>query len=232
MSCRACVSFISPSPSEEPHDWHHVCVCFSRGRGVCSLWPDDRQAGGVGRGQIRCLEEATLLFTSVQCKTKMHLLRRTWITTAKNEHSAGDAGLFLSCLQIVGLNTNINFLLSLSGHPEFETGNVSTSFILQHRADLFPAVTAPAGETLCQAALSLVLQERQRTQEFTQNSTGEGSPAQWLQNPPEAVVFRCYNVYTCCFSSDPFSPFGSSSGWRNNIRFNRNMTLQLGDRSQ
>lgn len=74
--------------------------------------------------------------------------------------------------QIVGLNTNINFLLSLSGHPEFEAGNVTTSFIPRHHADLFPAAKAPAGQTVCQAALSLVLQERQRTQEFTQDSTG------------------------------------------------------------
>lgn len=121
----------------------------------------------------------------------------------------------------------MNFLLSLSGHPEFEAGNVSTSFIPQHHADLFPAAKAPAGETLCQAALSLVLQERQHTQEFTQDSSGESSLAQSLHNH-----FRCCNVYKCCFSSDLFSPFGSSSGWRNNIRFNRNMTLQLGDRSQ
>ncbi|XP_042339804.1 methylcrotonoyl-CoA carboxylase subunit alpha, mitochondrial [Plectropomus leopardus] len=107
------------------------------------------------------------------------------------------------CLQqynIVGLNTNINFLLSLSGHPEFEAGNVTTSFIPQHYADLFPTPKAPSGETICQAALGLVLQERRHTQEFTQTST------------------------------DPFSPFGSSSGWRSNIQFNRNLTLQLGDK--
>uniref|UniRef100_A0A671ULX8 Methylcrotonyl-CoA carboxylase subunit n=2 Tax=Sparus aurata TaxID=8175 RepID=A0A671ULX8_SPAAU len=97
---------------------------------------------------------------------------------------------------IVGLNTNIEFLLSLSGHPEFEAGNVTTSFIPQHYADLFPAPRAPSGETICQAALGLVLQERKHTQDFTQTST------------------------------DPFSPFGSSSGWRSNIHFNRNMTLQ------
>lgn len=78
------------------------------------------------------------------------------------------------CPQIVGLNTNINFLLSLSGHPEFEAGNVTTSFIPQHYADLFPAPRAPSGETICQAALGLVLQERKSTQEFTQTSTGEG----------------------------------------------------------
>lgn len=77
------------------------------------------------------------------------------------------------CPQIVGLNTNIDFLLSLSGHPEFEAGNVTTSFIPQHYADLFPAPIAPCGETICQAALGLVLQERRDTQEFTQISTGE-----------------------------------------------------------
>ncbi|XP_060933580.1 methylcrotonoyl-CoA carboxylase subunit alpha, mitochondrial [Limanda limanda] len=101
---------------------------------------------------------------------------------------------------IVGLNTNIDFLLSLSAHPEFEAGNVTTSFIPQHYADLFPAPSAPTGESICQAALGLVLQERKHTQEFTRTST------------------------------DPFSPFGSSSGWRSSIQFNRNMTLQVGDK--
>lgn len=73
----------------------------------------------------------------------------------------------------MGLNTNINFLLSLSGHPEFEAGNVSTSFIPQHYADLFPTPRAPAAETICQAALGLLLQEKQHTQEFTKNTAGE-----------------------------------------------------------
>ncbi|KAM8874911.1 methylcrotonoyl-CoA carboxylase subunit alpha, mitochondrial isoform 2-T2 [Spinachia spinachia] len=102
---------------------------------------------------------------------------------------------------IVGLNTNIDFLLSLSGHPEFEAGNVTTSFIPQHYADLFPAPSAPSGETICQAALGLLLQEREHTHEFTHTS------------------------------AEPFSPFGCSNGWRNNIKFNRNMTLQLGDKT-
>uniref|UniRef100_A0A672II22 Methylcrotonoyl-CoA carboxylase subunit alpha, mitochondrial n=1 Tax=Salarias fasciatus TaxID=181472 RepID=A0A672II22_SALFA len=95
---------------------------------------------------------------------------------------------------IVGLNTNIDFLLSLSGHPEFEAGNVTTSFIPQHYADLFPAPRAPSGAVVCQAALGLVLQERKQTQ-------------------------------------NPASPFGSSLGYRNNIQFNRNLTLQLGEKN-
>lgn len=101
---------------------------------------------------------------------------------------------------IVGLNTNIDFLLSLSAHPEFEAGNVTTSFIPRHYAALFPAPSAPSGVTLCQAALGLLLQERRRTQEFTRRS------------------------------DDPYSPFGSSSGRRLNVLFNRSMTLQVGDK--
>ncbi|XP_061739845.1 methylcrotonoyl-CoA carboxylase subunit alpha, mitochondrial isoform X2 [Nerophis ophidion] len=102
---------------------------------------------------------------------------------------------------IVGLSTNIDFLLSLSGHPEFEAGNVTTSFIPQHYADLFPAPRAPSGATVCQAALGLLLEERRQTQNVTQTST------------------------------DPFSPFGCSSGWRLNTHFHRSMTLQLGDKT-
>ncbi|CAL8267897.1 unnamed protein product [Arctogadus glacialis] len=101
---------------------------------------------------------------------------------------------------IVGLHTNIDFLLSLSAHPEFEAGHVTTSFIPRHYAALFPAAAPPAGATLCQAALGLLLRERSLTQAFTRSS------------------------------ADPCSPFGSSSGRRINILYNRNMTLQVGDK--
>ncbi|CAL8396296.1 unnamed protein product [Boreogadus saida] len=101
---------------------------------------------------------------------------------------------------IVGLHTNIDFLLSLSAHPEFEAGNVTTGFIPRHYAALFPAAAPPAGATLCQAALGLLLRERSLTHEFTRSS------------------------------ADPCSPFGSSSGRRINILYNRNMTLQVGDK--
>uniref|UniRef100_A0A3Q2U033 Methylcrotonoyl-CoA carboxylase subunit alpha, mitochondrial n=1 Tax=Fundulus heteroclitus TaxID=8078 RepID=A0A3Q2U033_FUNHE len=103
---------------------------------------------------------------------------------------------------IVGLNTNIDFLLSLSGHPEFEAGRVTTSFIPRYYADLFAPQSPPSGEAVCQAALGLLLRERRHTEEFTRGS------------------------------ADPFSPFGSSSGWRNNVEFTRNMALELGDGSR
>uniref|UniRef100_A0A9L0SZS2 Methylcrotonoyl-CoA carboxylase subunit alpha, mitochondrial n=1 Tax=Equus caballus TaxID=9796 RepID=A0A9L0SZS2_HORSE len=47
---------------------------------------------------------------------------------------------------IVGLHTNIDFLLRLSGHPEFEAGNVHTDFIPRHREELLPHRKAAANE--------------------------------------------------------------------------------------
>ncbi|KAJ8332015.1 hypothetical protein SKAU_G00430090 [Synaphobranchus kaupii] len=101
---------------------------------------------------------------------------------------------------IVGLDTNINFLLSLSGHPEFEAGNVHTSFIPLHHAQLFPAPHAPPKEVLCQAALGLLLREMDHTCAFKAQS------------------------------HDQYSPFASSNGRRVNVLYTRNLTLQLGNK--
>lgn len=69
-------------------------------------------------------------------------------------------------LQIVGLNTNIDFLLSLSGHPAFEAGDVHTGFIPQHYNELFPPKKGVSNQMLCQAALGLILKEKIVTDEF------------------------------------------------------------------
>ncbi|XP_048832723.1 methylcrotonoyl-CoA carboxylase subunit alpha, mitochondrial [Brienomyrus brachyistius] len=99
---------------------------------------------------------------------------------------------------IVGLSTNIDFLLNLSGHPEFEAGNVHTSFIPQHYQQLFPAPQPPPKQAVCQAALALLLRERSYTEQFRAQS------------------------------SDQYSPFASSNGRRMNHLQNRSVTLQLG----
>ncbi|XP_045632559.1 methylcrotonoyl-CoA carboxylase subunit alpha, mitochondrial isoform X2 [Ursus americanus] len=99
---------------------------------------------------------------------------------------------------IVGLHTNIDFLLSLSGHPEFEAGNVHTDFIAQHHKELFPSRKATAKEFLCQAALGLILKEK--------------------------AVSDVFNIQ----SQDQYSPFASSSGRRLNICYTRNITLRDG----
>ncbi|XP_070801796.1 methylcrotonoyl-CoA carboxylase subunit alpha, mitochondrial [Pituophis catenifer annectens] len=102
------------------------------------------------------------------------------------------------CLQqynIVGLSTNVDFLLNLSAHPEFEAGNVHTNFIPQHHSELFPPKRSISKVTLCQAALGLILKEKLVTDTFR------------LQ------------------TEDKFSPFASSSGRRINIPYVRNMIL-------
>ncbi|XP_008833619.1 methylcrotonoyl-CoA carboxylase subunit alpha, mitochondrial isoform X1 [Nannospalax galili] len=99
---------------------------------------------------------------------------------------------------IVGLRTNIDFLLRLSGHPEFEAGNVHTDFISQYHKALLPGCSAIAKESMCQAALGLILKEKAVTD-----------------------AFRLHE-------QDKFSPFSFSSGRRLNICYTRNMTLRDG----
>ncbi|XP_074860537.1 methylcrotonoyl-CoA carboxylase subunit alpha, mitochondrial isoform X4 [Carettochelys insculpta] len=100
---------------------------------------------------------------------------------------------------IVGLSTNIDFLLSLSGHAQFEAGNVHTNFISQHHDELFPVKQATPNEVLCQAALGLILREK--------------------------IITDAFRVQ----SGDKFSPFASSSGRRINISYTRNLTLLDGE---
>uniref|UniRef100_A0A8C4MIF3 Methylcrotonoyl-CoA carboxylase subunit alpha, mitochondrial n=1 Tax=Equus asinus asinus TaxID=83772 RepID=A0A8C4MIF3_EQUAS len=100
---------------------------------------------------------------------------------------------------IVGLHTNIDFLLRLSGHPEFEAGNVHTAFIPQHREELLPHRKAAAKEVLCQAALGLILKEKAMSEVFKMQT------------------------------QDQYSPFASSSGRRLNTCYTRNVTLRDGE---
>ncbi|XP_068208891.1 methylcrotonoyl-CoA carboxylase subunit alpha, mitochondrial [Palaemon carinicauda] len=61
---------------------------------------------------------------------------------------------------IIGLNTNVNFLMSLATHPNFVAGDVSTDFIPDHYDTLFPQRN-PSPELFCQTALALILSEEQ-----------------------------------------------------------------------
>ncbi|NXF02017.1 MCCA carboxylase, partial [Smithornis capensis] len=103
---------------------------------------------------------------------------------------------------IVGLSTNIDFLLSLSGHPQFETGNVHTNFISQHHDELFPTKKATPHEVMCQAALGLILKEKMLTDAFRDQS------------------------------DDKFSPFASSTGRRINLCYTRKLSLLDGENSK
>lgn len=78
---------------------------------------------------------------------------------------------------ITGLETNINFLIDLAAHPEFQQGNVHTGFIDQHYDTLFPSIEIK-DEDLCKAATALVLNE---TQVFDHNAS-KNDPFNATQN--------------------------------------------------
>lgn len=75
-------------------------------------------------------------------------------------HALNTLTACLTDYNIVGLNTNVNFLLSLASHPSFVAGDVSTDFIPDHYNDLFPD-KKPSHHLFCQSALALILEEEQ-----------------------------------------------------------------------
>ncbi|KAH3857632.1 hypothetical protein DPMN_100243, partial [Dreissena polymorpha] len=77
--------------------------------------------------------------------------------------------------QVLGLNTNIQFLTDLAKHPEFMAGNVHTDFIPQHQSDLFPVHTTSA-TTICQAAMAMVLRQKHVRRELAKNTLDQFSP--------------------------------------------------------
>ncbi|KAF2355622.1 Biotin/lipoyl attachment, partial [Trinorchestia longiramus] len=68
----------------------------------------------------------------------------------------------LTRYNIVGLHTNVEFMLSLLAHPEFGKGNVHTDFIQEHHAALFPVVEVTSPQA-CQAALAFLLHQQLET---------------------------------------------------------------------
>ncbi|XP_037946188.1 methylcrotonoyl-CoA carboxylase subunit alpha, mitochondrial [Teleopsis dalmanni] len=64
----------------------------------------------------------------------------------------------LSEYNITGLETNVNFLIDLALHPEFQKGNVHTGFIDQHFDTLFPSINIK-NQDVSKVALSLLYNE-------------------------------------------------------------------------
>ncbi|KAJ8960836.1 hypothetical protein NQ318_020132 [Aromia moschata] len=79
-----------------------------------------------------------------------------------NSRSDALSKLQASLLQynIAGVETNVNFLLDLSRHPEFSAGNVHTNFIRDNFDSLFRRIV-PTSNQLMQAALATVLKDRE-----------------------------------------------------------------------
>lgn len=107
----------------------------------------------------------------------------------------------LSQYNIDGLATNVDFLMNLAKHPEFQAGNVDTEFITRHYDSLFPKNDV-AKTDLCAAAVSLLLAE---------------AGAARLQ--PSARP------------ADPFSPLSQNVGTRVNHALSRSIKLKSDDKA-
>ncbi|OWF40975.1 Methylcrotonoyl-CoA carboxylase subunit alpha, mitochondrial [Mizuhopecten yessoensis] len=81
----------------------------------------------------------------------------------------------LADYHVLGLSTNIQFLMDLAGNPHFEAAQVHTDFIPQHYNELFPERTV-SDTALCQAAISLVQQEAVRARERSTATKDPFSP--------------------------------------------------------
>ncbi|XP_055381206.1 methylcrotonoyl-CoA carboxylase subunit alpha, mitochondrial [Condylostylus longicornis] len=64
--------------------------------------------------------------------------------------------------QITGLDTNINFLIDLASHSEFQAGNVHTGFIAEHMSSLFPELSI-SEHILLEGAGAILLNEIKTT---------------------------------------------------------------------
>ena len=64
--------------------------------------------------------------------------------------------------RIVGLKTNIEFASKIASHPAFAKAMLETGFIENYKADIFASKPEPSVETFAQAALTMILIEKER----------------------------------------------------------------------
>eukprot|EP01137_Pigoraptor_chileana_P009192 Opistho-2@57088 len=82
----------------------------------------------------------------------------------------------LNQYEIVGLNTNIQFLSDLAGHHAFRAGDVETGFIARFNSELFPTRQPLSDSAIAQATLGLLLRENIHTTVQTPNNEDTQSP--------------------------------------------------------
>ncbi|KAL7753477.1 hypothetical protein RI367_001252 [Sorochytrium milnesiophthora] len=103
--------------------------------------------------------------------------------------------------EVVGLNTNIEFLKTLSAHPGFVAGDVETGFIKKHEAELFRRRDRTEPEAVVSAIVSLLARNQQQ------------------------VTDRTAKV------ADKYSPWGALAGARLNTHYSQSFQLKDGDRN-
>ncbi|KAL8589469.1 hypothetical protein ACOMHN_061680 [Nucella lapillus] len=99
---------------------------------------------------------------------------------------------------VVGLNTNLSFLMDLASHPQFQAANIHTDFIPEHSAELFPSRQL-SNAAVCQATAAMLHLQRKGLKERS------------------------------VLTSDPFSPFTLCDSARVNETVTQFVTLLDGD---
>jgi len=77
---------------------------------------------------------------------------------------------------VVGLHTNLPFLRTLSAHPAFQSGKVSTGFIPRYHKELLPPQAKVSDDFIALATLSLINQEARLVRTGRVASSDEYSP--------------------------------------------------------
>ncbi|KAJ3202605.1 Methylcrotonoyl-CoA carboxylase subunit alpha, mitochondrial [Dinochytrium kinnereticum] len=91
--------------------------------------------------------------------------------------------------EVVGLNTNIDFLKRLASHPSFIEGDVETGFIQKHESSLFPTRPITSPLTLAHASLGLIAAEQLKpVDSFTDPWSLKGLSGFRMNHSPERVV--------------------------------------------
>jgi 3-methylcrotonyl-CoA carboxylase alpha subunit len=84
----------------------------------------------------------------------------------------------LAATEVVGLNTNLNFLAAIAAHPAFIDAALETGFIETHLADLVPEAQPASTEILALAALAELLRYEAKVARAAAASNDPHSP--WL----------------------------------------------------
>jgi 3-methylcrotonyl-CoA carboxylase alpha subunit len=82
----------------------------------------------------------------------------------------------LSQVEIVGVTSNVEFLVRLAGHPSFVAAEVDTGFIVRHRADLLPSPIPVADDDIALATLALALEASRSAECLSETSEDRHSP--------------------------------------------------------
>ena len=109
-------------------------------------------------------------------------------------------GAALGEIRILGPANNVAFLAAVAAHPAFAAGAVDTGFIARHRSDLLPEPAPASDQVLALASLAELLRRREQT---------------------EARARR---------SSDPYSPWHQTTGWRLNAETHIRLSFRDGAR--